>query len=85
MLVPANGHLPDKRGMPAIQRFQLALPAQRFRMTRIAFFAVDQHRPNRMQLPVLAEQMVPAQSLRGNIPDPHRYISARVTKDEAMV
>jgi len=71
MLISTNGHFLDQRVMPAIECLELAAPTQGLRMTRIAFFAVYQHRPDRVELPVLAEQMIPAQPLRRNIPDAH--------------
>jgi hypothetical protein len=66
-----RSHLADKRFMPAIQSFQLPLPPQRLRMPRIALLALREHRPNRVQLPMFAKQMVSAQPFRRDIPDTH--------------
>jgi hypothetical protein len=71
MLIAANRHFLNQRGMPAIECFEFTAPTQGLRMTRITFLVVYQHRPDRMELPVLAEQMIPAQPLRRNIPNPH--------------
>lgn len=71
MPIASHGHLTHERFMPAIESSQLALPAQCLRMSGIAFLAIHQHGPNRMQLPMLAEQMIPTESLRRDIPNAH--------------
>lgn len=71
MLIPPTTHLNNKRRMPTIQSFQLPLPPQCLRMLRIALLAVHEYRPNRMQFPMLPQQMCPTKLLRRNFPIVH--------------
>lgn len=77
MLIPPIAHLNNKRLMPSIQSLQLPPPSQRLRILRIALLTVHNHRPNRVQLPMLPQQMIPTEFLRRNIPNPHCSSSVR--------
>src|SRR5262245_8257982 len=75
MSIPTSVHFNNKRFMPSIQGLQLSLPSQRLWMMRITLLAIHDHRPDRMQLPMLPQQMIPAQSLWRDIPNSHRSSS----------
>jgi hypothetical protein len=77
MPIPANGHFLNQRIMPVKQCLQLTPPAQGFRMTRITFLPVHQYRPDRVQLPMLPEQMITTEPLGGDVPDAH-YFSPQI-------
>jgi hypothetical protein len=71
MLVATIAHLSNKRLMPAKERLQLPLPPQCLRMMGIALFAIRKHRPNRVQLPMLTQQVGSTESPWGDIPNSH--------------
>jgi hypothetical protein len=77
MPVTSRGHFTHQRLMPAIERSKFPLSSQRLRMPRVPFFAVHQHRPDRVQLTMLTQQMIQTEFLRRDIPNPHCSSSVR--------
>jgi hypothetical protein len=77
MLVASRGHLTHQRLMPSIEGFEFPLPPQRLRMPGIALLTIHEYRPNRMQLPMLPQQMIPTEFLWRYIPNPHCSSSVR--------
>ncbi len=71
MAVAAAGHLGDESGVSSVERLEFALPSQRLGMPRVAPLVFGQDRPHSMELPMLAEQMLPAKGWRRQIPYPH--------------
>ncbi len=66
MLVPASRHFLYQRFVSIIERLKPADPALGLRMLRIAAlaFVLGENIPKAVELAVLAEQMLPAQSTR---------------------
>jgi hypothetical protein len=71
VLVASALHLLDQRLVTSIEGSQLPSPAQRFRVVGIAGLALGEDGPDRVELAVLPEQVVAAQHVRRQIPDPH--------------
>lgn len=77
MAVAAAGHLSDQLLVPCVQRGQLAVPPQHFRMPRVPALALGQDGPDGVELAVLTEQVRTAKPSRLDVPDPHRREYAR--------
>ena len=64
MVIAAAAHFLNLLFMAAVERGEFSLPAQRFRMVCVAALPFCQDLPDRVQLAMLPEQMLPAQDAR---------------------
>ena len=69
-IAPAQ-HLYDLQAVPGEQSFEPALPAQGLGMAGIAFLVLGDDVPDGMQFPMLAQEVVPAEQARMDVPDAH--------------
>ena len=73
-------HLLDEQLMTFLQCPKLSDPSQGFRMPRVAFFLFGYDAPDRVQLAVFTEQMLPAEIFWVDVPDAHMYIILEMEK-----
>ena len=81
VLVAALGHLLHKKFVAVEQRSRLAYPSKCLRMPGVSACSAV-HRedvPQSVQLSVLAKEVLPAQDLGGDVPDPHRARLSRTS------
>lgn len=60
MLVPSSLHFLDLIGMPVMKCLELILPAQGFGVMTVSFLPLSKDRPDGVQFPVLAQQVLAA-------------------------
>ena len=68
--------------MAAIECSELPLPPQCLRMVRVALLPQSENRPDRMNLSMLAQQVVSAELRRWEIPDPQSKLTLLKNQDQ---
>lgn len=78
MLISTGGHFDHEFVVANIERRQLPIPSQRFRMARIAGFPLRDNGPKRVEFSVFSEEVLPAENVWRHIPNPHSPLYRRL-------
>lgn len=82
MLISPALHFEDQSLMTKVQRFQCTLPAEDFWVRAVPLPVTCQNDPDRMQFPMLTQEVCPAKTMWIDIPDSHGCIRGRSFKIE---
>ena len=72
IISPATQFL-DEQFVPVVKRSELAAPTQGFRVAGISLFILGENDPERMQLAMFSQEMLPAEHRRRQIPNSHSF------------
>jgi len=71
MVISPALHFEDESLMTKVQRFQSTLPAEDFWVRAVPLPVTCQNDPDRVQFPMLAQEVCAAETMRVDVPDSH--------------
>ncbi len=73
MVISSATHFFNEQFVAVVKRSELTAPTHGFRVASISLFILGENDPERMQLTMFSQQMLPAEHRRRQIPNSHLF------------